>query len=72
MEQTARLNSFKETLDKLKVSLITSHNNTGLLRCLEDIFSFQAEVSQHVVSQQPGARVPSDFATFPAASFLKV
>ncbi|XP_056619843.1 dynactin subunit 1a isoform X4 [Triplophysa dalaica] len=48
MEQTARLNSFKETLDKLK-----------------------AEVSQHVVSQQPGARVPSDFATFPAASFLK-
>ncbi|KAI7814669.1 dynactin subunit 1a [Triplophysa rosa] len=48
LEQTARLKSVKETLDKLK-----------------------AEVSQHVVSQQPGARVPSDFATFPAASFLK-
>lgn len=48
LEQTARLNSLNETLDKVR-----------------------AEVSQHVVSQQPGARVPSDFASFPAASFLK-
>ncbi|ROL43134.1 Dynactin subunit 1 [Anabarilius grahami] len=38
----------------------------ALIMCL-----FQAEVSQHVVSQQPGARVPSDFATFPSASFVK-
>ncbi|XP_051754525.1 dynactin subunit 1a isoform X2 [Ctenopharyngodon idella] len=48
LEQTARLKSLSDTLDKLK-----------------------AEVSQHVVSQQPGARVPSDFATFPSASFVK-
>ncbi|XP_050970344.1 dynactin subunit 1a isoform X1 [Labeo rohita] len=48
LEQTARLKSLSDALDKLK-----------------------AEVSQHVVSQQPGARVPSDFATFPSASFVK-
>ncbi|XP_077083526.1 dynactin subunit 1a isoform X4 [Siphateles boraxobius] len=48
LEQTARLNSLSDALDKLKV-----------------------EVSQHVVSQRPGARVPSDFATFPSPSFVK-
>ncbi|XP_051565398.1 dynactin subunit 1-like isoform X2 [Myxocyprinus asiaticus] len=48
LEQTARLKSLRDTLDKLK-----------------------GEVSQHVVSQQPGARVPSDFATFPSAAFVK-
>ncbi|XP_051501589.1 dynactin subunit 1a isoform X2 [Myxocyprinus asiaticus] len=48
LEQTARLKSLSDTLDKLK-----------------------GEVSQHIVSQQPGARVPSDFATFPSASFVK-
>ncbi|XP_056316828.1 dynactin subunit 1a isoform X2 [Danio aesculapii] len=48
LEQTARMKSLSDTLDKL-----------------------QAEVSQHVVSQQPGASVPSDFATFPTATFVK-
>uniref|UniRef100_A0A8C2D7J1 Dynactin subunit 1 n=1 Tax=Cyprinus carpio TaxID=7962 RepID=A0A8C2D7J1_CYPCA len=43
LEQTARLKSLSDALDKLK----------------------------HVVSQQPGARMPSDFATFPSASFVK-
>uniref|UniRef100_A0A4W5NA21 Dynactin subunit 1 n=1 Tax=Hucho hucho TaxID=62062 RepID=A0A4W5NA21_9TELE len=31
----------------------------------------QGEVSEHVVSQQPGAKVSSDFATFPISSFVK-
>ncbi|XP_067303769.1 dynactin subunit 1a isoform X2 [Pseudorasbora parva] len=48
LEQTARLKTLSDALDKL-----------------------QAEVSQHVVSQRPGARVPSDFASFPSASFVK-
>ncbi|RXM28098.1 Dynactin subunit 1 [Acipenser ruthenus] len=48
MEQTARLKSLSDTLDRLK-----------------------DEVSEHVVSQRPGARVPSDFATFPSSSFVK-
>ncbi|XP_051943021.1 dynactin subunit 1 isoform X3 [Hippocampus zosterae] len=48
LEQTARLQSLRDTLDRLK-----------------------GEVAEHVVKQQPGARVPSDFATFPAASFVK-
>ncbi|XP_055361538.1 dynactin subunit 1 isoform X8 [Betta splendens] len=30
------------------------------------------EVAEHVVNQQPGARVSSDFATFPSTSFVKV
>ncbi len=36
------------------------------------VCSSQVEVSQHVVSQQPGARVLSDFASFPSTSFVKV
>ncbi|RXN01610.1 Dynactin subunit 1 [Acipenser ruthenus] len=48
MEQTARLKSLSDTLDRLK-----------------------DEVAEHVVSQRPGARVPSDFATFPSSSFVK-
>ncbi|MGH0160179.1 UNVERIFIED_CONTAM: hypothetical protein FKN15_060761 [Acipenser sinensis] len=48
MEQTARLKSLSDTLDRLK-----------------------DEVSEHVVSQRPGARVPSDFATFPSSTFVK-
>ncbi|XP_031440402.1 dynactin subunit 1a isoform X3 [Clupea harengus] len=48
MEQTARLQSLSDALDKLK-----------------------GEVAEHVVSQQPGARVPSDFATFPSSPFVK-
>uniref|UniRef100_A0A8D3A757 Dynactin subunit 1 n=1 Tax=Scophthalmus maximus TaxID=52904 RepID=A0A8D3A757_SCOMX len=46
LEQTARLQSLSDTLDRLK-----------------------DEVAEHVVNQQPGARVTSDFATFPSASF---
>lgn len=48
LEQTARLQSLSDTLDRLK-----------------------DEVAEHVVNQQPGARVSSDFATFPSASFVK-
>lgn len=32
----------------------------------------QDEVAEHVVHQQPGARVSSDFATFPSTLFVKV
>lgn len=32
----------------------------------------QNEVSEHVVNQQVGARVRSDFATFPSSTFIKV
>lgn len=48
LEQTARLQSLSDTLDRLK-----------------------GEVAEHVVNQQPGARVSSDFATFPSTSFVK-
>ncbi|XP_055087098.1 dynactin subunit 1 isoform X2 [Periophthalmus magnuspinnatus] len=48
LEQTARLQSLSDTLDRLK-----------------------DEVAEHVVNQQPGARVSSDFATFPSAPFVK-
>uniref|UniRef100_A0A669CJV5 Dynactin subunit 1 n=1 Tax=Oreochromis niloticus TaxID=8128 RepID=A0A669CJV5_ORENI len=37
------------------------------------LFCFcQDEVAEHVVNLQPGARVSSDFATFPSTSFVKV
>uniref|UniRef100_A0A668W566 Dynactin subunit 1 n=1 Tax=Oreochromis aureus TaxID=47969 RepID=A0A668W566_OREAU len=48
LEQTARLQSLNDTLDRLK-----------------------DEVAEHVVNLQPGARVSSDFATFPSTSFVK-
>uniref|UniRef100_A0A673X3D4 Dynactin subunit 1 n=1 Tax=Salmo trutta TaxID=8032 RepID=A0A673X3D4_SALTR len=48
LDQTARLQSLSDALDKLK-----------------------GEVAEHVVSQQPGAKVSSDFATFPISSFVK-
>ncbi|KAF7666140.1 hypothetical protein LDENG_00116810 [Lucifuga dentata] len=48
IEQTARLQSLRDTLDRLK-----------------------DEVAEHIVNQQPGARVSSDFATFPSTSFVK-
>ncbi|XP_036372804.1 dynactin subunit 1 isoform X5 [Megalops cyprinoides] len=48
LEQTARLQSLSDTLDRLK-----------------------DEVAEHVVTQRPGACVPSDFATFPSTSFVK-
>uniref|UniRef100_A0A4W5R733 Dynactin subunit 1 n=1 Tax=Hucho hucho TaxID=62062 RepID=A0A4W5R733_9TELE len=34
-------------------------------------FLFSDEVSEHVVTQRPGARALSDFATFPCSSFVK-
>ncbi|XP_058472370.1 dynactin subunit 1 isoform X7 [Solea solea] len=49
LEQTARLQSLRDTLDRLR-----------------------DEVAEHVVNQQPGARVSSDFATFPSTLFVKV
>ncbi|XP_067098767.1 dynactin subunit 1 isoform X2 [Osmerus mordax] len=48
LEQTARLQSLSDTLDRLK-----------------------DEVAEHVVTQRPGARASSDFATFPSAAFVK-
>ncbi|XP_061890445.1 dynactin subunit 1-like isoform X2 [Entelurus aequoreus] len=48
LEQTTRLQSLRDTLDRLK-----------------------GEVAEHVIKQQPGARVSSDFATFPSTSFIK-
>ncbi|XP_063039650.1 dynactin subunit 1 [Engraulis encrasicolus] len=48
LEQTARLQSLSDTLDRLK-----------------------DEVAEHVVIQKPGARVSTDFATFPCTSFVK-
>ncbi|XP_030628234.1 dynactin subunit 1 [Chanos chanos] len=48
LEQTARLQSLSDTLERLK-----------------------DEVAEHVVTQKPGAQVPSDFATFPRTSFVK-
>ncbi|XP_010877587.1 dynactin subunit 1 isoform X2 [Esox lucius] len=48
LEQTARLQSLSDTLERLK-----------------------DEVSEHVVTQRPGARASSDFATFPCTSFVK-
>ncbi|XP_017316765.1 dynactin subunit 1a isoform X2 [Ictalurus punctatus] len=48
LEQTARLQSLSDALDKLK-----------------------NEVSEHVVNQQLGARVRTDFATFPSSTFIK-
>ncbi|XP_036406874.1 dynactin subunit 1-like [Megalops cyprinoides] len=48
LEQTARLRSLSNMLDKLK-----------------------DDVAKHVVTQSPGARVLSDFATFPSSSYIK-
>ncbi|KAL0969547.1 hypothetical protein UPYG_G00228720 [Umbra pygmaea] len=48
LEQTARLQSLSDTLERLK-----------------------DEMSEHVVTQRPGARAASDFATFPCAAFVK-
>uniref|UniRef100_A0AAR2LSC3 Dynactin subunit 1 n=1 Tax=Pygocentrus nattereri TaxID=42514 RepID=A0AAR2LSC3_PYGNA len=48
LEQTARLQSLSDALDKLK-----------------------NDVSEHIVKEQAGARVRSDFATFPSSPFVK-
>ncbi|XP_016346371.1 dynactin subunit 1-like [Sinocyclocheilus anshuiensis] len=45
---------------------------TAKMKSLSDALDkLKADVSQHIVSQRPGARMPSDFATFPSASFVK-
>ncbi|XP_041079321.1 dynactin subunit 1-like isoform X9 [Polyodon spathula] len=45
---------------------------TAHLKSLSDTLDrLKDEVAEHVVSQRPGARVPSDFATFPSSSFVK-
>ncbi|XP_016418167.1 dynactin subunit 1a isoform X3 [Sinocyclocheilus rhinocerous] len=45
---------------------------TAKMKSLSDVLDkLKADVSQHIVSQRPGARMPSDFATFPSASFVK-
>ncbi|XP_029315848.1 dynactin subunit 1 isoform X3 [Cottoperca gobio] len=45
---------------------------TARLQSLSDTLGrLKDEVAQHVVHQQPGARVSSDFATFPSTSFVK-
>ncbi|KAM3594338.1 uncharacterized protein V6R79_006101 [Siganus canaliculatus] len=45
---------------------------TARLKSLSDTLSrLKDEVAEHVVHQQPGARVSSDFATFPSSLFVK-
>ncbi|CAJ1074605.1 dynactin subunit 1 isoform X6 [Xyrichtys novacula] len=45
---------------------------TARLQSLSDTLGrLKDEVAEHVVNHQPGARVSSDFATFPSASFVK-
>ncbi|XP_036002517.1 dynactin subunit 1 isoform X2 [Fundulus heteroclitus] len=45
---------------------------TARLKNLKDALDkLQGEVAEHVVSNQPGARASSDFATFPVSSFIK-
>lgn len=45
---------------------------TARLKNLKDALDkLKGEVAEHVVSHQPGARVSSDFATFPVSSFVK-
>lgn len=78
LEQTARLQSLSETLDRLKVRAGCEPNRKSLQQDVIDsdwaqLFTvLQDEVAEHVVSQRPGARVSSDFATFPCSSFVKV
>ncbi|XP_027130436.1 dynactin subunit 1 isoform X5 [Larimichthys crocea] len=46
---------------------------TARLQSLSDTLGrLKDEVAEHVVNQRPGARVSSDFATFPSTSFVKV
>uniref|UniRef100_A0A671WV26 Dynactin subunit 1 n=1 Tax=Sparus aurata TaxID=8175 RepID=A0A671WV26_SPAAU len=45
---------------------------TARLQSLSDTLSrLKDEVAEHVVNHQPGARVSSDFATFPSTTFVK-
>lgn len=82
LEQTARLQSLSDTLGRLKVSHPTRlyerekplnpFLQAAAFIILTSMFCWQDEVADHVVNQQPGARVSSDFATFPSTSFVKV
>ncbi|KAG7262402.1 hypothetical protein CRUP_024070 [Coryphaenoides rupestris] len=42
-----------------------------VIKELKKSLKIKGEVAEHVVSQQPGAKVSSDFATFPISSFIK-
>ncbi|XP_063042808.1 dynactin subunit 1a [Engraulis encrasicolus] len=45
---------------------------TAQLQSLSDALDkLKGEVAEHVIAKQPGARVPSDFATFPSSPFVK-
>ncbi|KAL2078997.1 hypothetical protein ACEWY4_024741 [Coilia grayii] len=45
---------------------------TAQLQSLSDALDkLKGEVAEHVISKQPGAQVPSDFATFPSSPFVK-
>uniref|UniRef100_A0AAX7UX86 Dynactin subunit 1 n=1 Tax=Astatotilapia calliptera TaxID=8154 RepID=A0AAX7UX86_ASTCA len=56
----------------VKVVDITG-KSPGITHLSLHLFCFcQDEVAEHVVNLQPGARVSSDFATFPSTSFVKV
>ncbi|XP_028854196.1 dynactin subunit 1 isoform X3 [Denticeps clupeoides] len=44
---------------------------TRLQSLSETLERLQYEISEHVVTQKPGARVSSDFSTFPCTSFVK-
>uniref|UniRef100_H3CNJ1 Dynactin subunit 1 n=1 Tax=Tetraodon nigroviridis TaxID=99883 RepID=H3CNJ1_TETNG len=45
---------------------------TARLQNLSDALDkLKGEVAEHVVSHRPGAKAPSDFATFPVSSFIK-
>ncbi|XP_068607635.1 dynactin subunit 1 [Brachionichthys hirsutus] len=45
---------------------------TARLQSLSDTLGrLKDEIAEHVVNQQPGARVSTDFATFPSISFVK-
>uniref|UniRef100_A0A4W5NAB0 Dynactin subunit 1 n=1 Tax=Hucho hucho TaxID=62062 RepID=A0A4W5NAB0_9TELE len=50
------------------VFVLTGRHQVCVIVCVSEGF---CELSEHVVSQQPGAKVSSDFATFPISSFVK-
>lgn len=76
LEQTARLQSLNDTLDRLKVNQKCFKIIKSSLKCVLHLFkqaiSLKDEVAEHVVTHRPGAQVSSDFATFPCTSFVKV
>lgn len=75
VEQTARLQSLNDTLDRLKVKqkCLKIHSNVSHIYLNNaHLISLKDEVAEHVVTHRPGAQVSSDFATFPCTSFVKV